>query len=161
MAERYGADVWLCERSHHARHLLMDAYGDRADVLQNNSRLLRSDRLAAICEYPWIMALNDPNGYGAQSVEVMQALSAAAPKSDFIVVVNAHPFRRTLGLKANDPMSVASRESGQRNVWMLDKNQWQERLGKRQCLESAEGKLSAAMQARIFLVSNYIPGYNR
>ena len=161
-AEKFGADVILCERSRDARKQLEDEFGDRpvvVDILGNNKELIKPGMAEWLQdEYPWIVVINDPNGFGDQSEEVMLGLSVTQRVIDFVIVVNLHSFVRPLGLPEDSKLIQCqrARESANDHAWMQDGDAWLRYLG-RKAFRQRDGKLSSAMQARVFLVSNMIP----
>jgi hypothetical protein len=161
-AERFGADVILCERNREARKALEEKFGDRRaviEILPNNELLTDFERVERFQDdYGWVLVLNDPNGYSDQSEEVMQGLSSVLRICDFIIVVNLHSFVRPAGLPKDSGTLACrrARESADDHSWMSDGAMWMEFLDKED-YRSQDGKLSAAMQARVFLVSNFIP----
>lgn len=163
MADRWGADVWLCEKSHRPRAALLAAYGRRAEVVANHDRLMQ--RLPSIGAYPWVIVLNDPNGHGRHGVEVMQAIARENPCSDFIINVNHHTIRRHLGVGAKDntgnAFALAVEATKEHYAWMLVPANWAQRLDKRQQMATQVMRLSADMASQVILVSNFIPGYGR
>ena len=163
MADAFGADVWLCEKSHAARHALDDRYGGRARILRNHERLL--DELSAIGRCAWTIVLNDPNGHGQHGVEVMQRIAKANQHSDFVVVVNHQSIRRHIGVGKSDntgnAFALAVEASKEKYAWMVDPDEWAARLGKRHVLATTIMAFSDAMKPQILLISNFIPGYAR
>lgn len=163
MADRWGADVWLCERSHAPHAALVREYGDRALVLRNHDKLSqKGDEVAA---YPWVLVLNDPNGHSAHGVEVMRSISDANPCSDFIINVNRGSIQRHLGVGAKDnsgnAFALAVEATREHYAWMLTPGAWAERLGKRQYQATQPVYLSPEMTSQVLLISNFIPGHGR
>ena len=163
MAEKWRADVWLCERSHAPRKALRSNYGGRARIFGNHHQLL--NHADEIRSYPWVIVINDPNGHSDASngVSVMQAIAETNPVSDFIIVCNHRSIRRHLGVGKKDnskvPLALAVQATAGKYEWMLTPDNWKERLGKRQVMATEPMTLSPEMTAQVLLVSNFIPGY--
>ena len=158
-ARRYPSKVILCEKNKNFLSILIQQWGNEATILGNNKDLLTMAPI--LSNFPWIIVINDPNGYRHQEVEVMQFLSVTVPVSDFIVVVNHRALRGCLGLKnPNHPLNSVrrSRESGVAHAWMANPNEWKVKLNKRHVLFTAPCYLSGGMTAQVLLVSNFIPG---
>lgn len=160
---KFGADVWLCERSHGPRAALVHDYGNDAEILRNHTTL--NSRLDEIAAAPWVMVLNDPNGHGAHGVETMQAIAGANRRSDFIVVVNHQSLTRHLAVGKSDntgnAFALRVEAAKSKYAWMLDSGKWASTLGKRQFIDTAPMHLSNEMTAVIVLCSNWIAGYGR
>lgn len=165
-ARRFGADVWLCEKSAPARKRLKELWGNDARIFGNHNTL--SKHLDLVANYPWLFVLSDPNGHGDSSngVTVMAKLSEVNHVSDFVVVVNLQSLWRHQGLRttSNHDENVrvtAARASKERYSWMVDPNQWAQHLGKRQVMERKPIHQQGAMRAQVLLISNWIAGYGR
>jgi hypothetical protein len=160
-AERYRADAILCEKTLESRLSLEAQFGGRATILSDHRELMGEDTLSGFSnDYAYVFVISDPNGFATQGEEVMRALSLTQRAVDFAIVVNVRPFVRSLALQANDKASVAARKSAEGKRWMLEADGWTRYLGRKQCL-TREGRLSNAMHARLFLVSNVIKGIGR
>lgn len=165
MAARWGADVWLYEKSRAPRLDLQEAYGERAEVMGNHRGML--NRLDDVAAYPWVMVLCDPNGHGKENngVEVMEAVSTANRRSDFIVVVNRGSILRHQGVGKSDnngnQFALAVEATKAQYAWMLTPELWAQRLRKRQYLATAPMRISNEMTAQVVLISNFIPGHSR
>lgn len=163
MAEKWRADVWLCERSHAPRKALKSAYGGFARIFGNHNQLL--NHADEIGSYPWVIVINDPNGHSDESngVSIMRAIAETNPVSDFIIVCNHRSIRRHLGVGKKDnskiPLALAVQATASKYEWMLQPENWKERLGKRQVMATEPMPLSPDMTAQVLLVSNFIPGY--
>lgn len=161
-AKKYNADVILCEKNKICRDGLISEYSNHAMIIANNHRLMTM--YEQISKYPWILVLNDPNGYGKQSFAVMKSLSVMTPVSDFVIVFNEHSLARAMGLvkNNNENHSLAHVRGATRsaidNEWMFNDNEWKTRLGKRKILSVGPKRLSNEMNAKILLISNFIPG---
>lgn len=165
MGDCYGADVWLCERSHAPRRALSAAYGDRAKIYGNHNQL--SKTLGTIAAAPWVMVLSDPNGHGNSSngLSIMRQIAQINPISDFVTVVNHRSIMRHLGVGAKDnsgnAFALAVEASKEHYAWMLTPQRWADQLGKRQVLATEPRRLSPEMTAQILLISNFIPGHRQ
>ena len=160
LARKYQAQVVLCESSHATRRDLQERYGDQAEIIGSNSKLLDDHWRIRLRNYRWLLVLNDPNGFGTQSENVMQTIATVNRCSDFIIVVNAASYSRPLGLEAQDLQSLSAKKSAEDHKWMLEKDAWCRFLQKRQAIET-KAVLSANMKPTIFLVSNFISGFGR
>jgi len=163
-ARKHGSDVILCEKNKDRRLGLIKEYSSLATIIGNNKSLIDSmkDR---IIQYQWLLVINDPNGYGDQSIDIMKHLANAVPVSDFIIVFNVHSLVRPMGLAKNPENANHSRHSvrasyrsGIDSQWMMDDNEWKSRLEKKKIMTVGPRRISAEMNAKIMLISNFIPG---
>ena len=162
-ARKWGADVWLCEKSHAPRVALIAAYSQEATVLRNHNTL--DLRLAEIAAAPWVIVLNDPNGHSQHGVDTMREIARANPCSDFIVVVNCGSLKRHLAVGKSDntgnEFALSVEAAKERYSWMLEPEAWAQRLFKRQHVATEPMYLSNEMTAQVVLCSNWIAGYGK
>lgn len=163
-AKKYGADVILCEKKGETRKKLISNFPD-IEVLKDNSLLLQ--KINDIKKYAWLLVINDPNGYGDQSFNILESLSKIVMCSDFIIVFNSRSLRRASGLLKNHENSIHKEpcvrntyKSASENQWMFVDDEWKKRLSKRMLIKS-KINISNAFCAEIMLISNFIPGVRK
>lgn len=153
------AKVILCESIFERRELLRRLYGNQAAILSSNARLTRMD----LSDFDWAMVMNDPNGPSGHALEVMRNIAKQVTHSDFVINVNESALARLAGVNpdgndiaSNAALVRACREKAAGYAWMLDYEEWRERLGKthKECAPITVNH--RAMRGRLILISNFI-----
>lgn len=165
LAEKWQADVVLCETRTDRRQALRDQFPD-VRILASHNRIPKAIDVAA---YPWVIVLNDPNGHAHHGVDVLVHLSTANRRSDFIIGINEGSLGRHLHVahsaddsgKINETMLKGSRQAARKYEWMMNRESWRDLLGKRYGASAKFLCGIGAYRGRILLLSNYIGNVNR
>ena len=152
------AEVILCEKQADHRAHLEHFFASHTHVrIYPNHNLLEKEDLS---RYAWIFVFNDPNGPAWHGITVLDHI-AQHPKADFLIVVNELAIQRHSALSPQGPVGESPRIQGaratsQRDVWMLDPENWQRRLNRQWVAWHRTTINNPAFHGRVIVASNYL-----
>jgi len=152
------ASIILCERNRVRRKQLEQFFYEshHVQIYGNHEALLNAD----FTQYAWVFVFNDPCGPAGHGTQVLEHI-AKHPRADFLIVVNESAIDRLLGLRAEgseeeEPRIQGARKARERYLWMLDPEEWRQRLNRRLVCWSKDTINNPAFHGRVIVVSNYL-----